>query len=107
MSSRARVAVLVSGTGRSLENLVEKTRSGELECEIALVVSSTPKAFALERARRHEILGMVVDPDRRLSPDELGRDVFAAVESVDCDVVVMAGFLRLVKIPARWIGRVL
>jgi phosphoribosylglycinamide formyltransferase-1 len=106
-SSRARVGVLVSGSGRSLENLLEKTRAGELDCEIAIVVSSTPKAFALERARRHDILSVVVDPDRRLSPEELGRDVFAAVESVDCDVVVMAGFLRLVKIPARWIGRVL
>jgi phosphoribosylglycinamide formyltransferase-1 len=107
MSTRARVAVLVSGSGRSLENLIERTRSGELDCEIALVVSTTPKAFALERARRHGILSVVIDPDRRLSPEELGRDVFAAIESQDCAVAVMAGFLRLVKIPARWIGRVI
>jgi len=107
MSAHDRVAVLVSGSGRSLENLIERVRAREIECEIALVVSSTPKAFALERARRHEIPAVVLDPERKLSPEDFGRDVFAAAESFDCRVVVMAGFLRLVRIPSRWLGRVL
>lgn len=107
MNARRNVAVLVSGSGRSLENLIERVRARELDCTIALVVSSTPKAFALERARRHGIPSVVIDPERKLSVDDFGRDVFAAVESFDCDVVVLAGFLRLLKIPSRWLGRVL
>jgi formyltetrahydrofolate-dependent phosphoribosylglycinamide formyltransferase len=99
--------VFVSGSGRSLENLIERTHSGDLDGRVALVLSSTPRAFALERAQRHEIPSVVIDPDRKLTVEEFSRDAFAAVESFDCEVVVMAGFLRLVQIPARWIGRVL
>jgi len=102
-----RIAVFVSGSGRSLENLIERTHSGDLDGRVALVLSSTPRAFALERAKRHEIPSVVIDPDRKLTVEEFSRDAFAAVESFDCELVVMAGFLRLVQIPARWIGRVL
>jgi formyltetrahydrofolate-dependent phosphoribosylglycinamide formyltransferase len=107
VSGEPRLAVLVSGGGRSLENLLEQIRAGELACRIALVVSNTPKAFALERARRHGIPHAVIDPDRKLATDEFSRDLFAAIESFECDTAVMAGFLRLVRIPPHWIGRVL
>lgn len=107
MNRSPRIAVFVSGSGRSLENLIERTHSGDLDGRVALVLSSTPRAFALERAQRHEIPSVVIDPDRKLTVEEFSRDAFAAVESFDCEVVVMAGFLRLVQIPARWIGRVL
>ena len=107
MTRQPKIAVLVSGGGRSLENLVEKIDAGELACRVALVVSSTPKAFALERARRHGIPHAVIDPDRKLGVDEYSRDLFAAIESFECDTAVMAGFLRLVRIPPHWVGRVL
>jgi phosphoribosylglycinamide formyltransferase-1 len=50
---------------------------------------------------------VVIDPERRLSPDELSRDTFAAIESFGGEVAVMAGYLRLLPIPVRWSGRVL
>lgn len=103
----AKIAVLVSGGGRSLENLVEKIASAELDCTIGLLIASTTKALALERARRHAIPCAVIDPERKLDVAEYSRDVFAAVESFDCDTVVLAGFLRLLAIPKRWLGHVL
>jgi phosphoribosylglycinamide formyltransferase-1 len=107
MSSPRSIAVFVSGGGRSLENLAETIARGELDARIGLVVSSTPKAFALERARRLGLTAIVLDPDRRLSPGELSADAFAAVEAYGCDTAVLAGFLRLLVVPERWIGRVL
>ena len=107
MSAPARIAVFVSGSGRSLENLVARAARGEIDGRVALVLSSTPRAYALERARTHDIPSVVIDPERRLGVEEFSADAFAAVESFDCDLVVMAGFLRLVRIPERWIGRVL
>jgi phosphoribosylglycinamide formyltransferase-1 len=101
------IAVFVSGGGRSLENLVEVIARGELDARIALVVSSTPKAFALERAKRHGIASAVIDPDRELATEDFSRDAFAAVEAFGCDAVVLAGFLRLLVVPERWVGRVL
>ena len=102
-----RIAVLVSGGGRSLENLAGAIARGEVPGRIALVLSNTPKAFALERARRLEIPAVVIDPERKLTPEEFSRDAFAAIESFQCEVAVMAGFLRLLRIPERWIGRVM
>ena len=101
------IAVLVSGGGRSLENLAAAIAAGNLPGRLALVLSNTPKAFALERARRLEIPAVVIDPERKLTPEEFSRDAFAAIESFGCEVAVMAGFLRLLRIPERWLGRVL
>jgi formyltetrahydrofolate-dependent phosphoribosylglycinamide formyltransferase len=102
-----RLAVLVSGGGRSLENLCAVIERGELAAEVALVVSSRPGAFALERARRRGIPTALVDPGRELSPAELSAALFERVDAAGCELVVMAGFLRLCPVPARWSGRVL
>ena len=102
-----RVAVFVSGGGRSLENLADKIRAHELEVELALVVSNASKAFALERAKRLEIPVLVLDPERKLSPEEFSQAAFQAAEKARAELVVLAGFLRLLSIPKSWIGRVL
>jgi phosphoribosylglycinamide formyltransferase-1 len=102
-----KIAVFVSGGGRSLENLSARIAAGELEARIALIVSSTPKAFALERAARLGIPSVVIDPDRKLDPAAFSRDAFIAAESFGADLVVLAGFLRLLVIPHAWIGRVI
>lgn len=101
------IAVLVSGGGRSLENLAETIARGELDARIGLVVSTSPRAFALERARRLELEAVVIDAPRSLAPEAYSRAVFAAVEDAGCELAVMAGFLRLLKIPTAWRGRVL
>jgi len=107
VSATAGIAMLVSGSGRSLENLALSIERAEVPGRIVLVVSSREKAYALERARRLGLPAVVIDPARKLSPDELSRDTFAAIESFGGEVAVMAGYLRLLPIPARWIGRVL
>jgi len=101
------IAVLVSGGGRSLENLAQVIARGELPGRIALVLSTTAKALALERAARLRIPSVVIDPERRRSPEEYSRDAFAAIENAGCDLAVMAGFLRLLPVPKAWAGRVL
>jgi phosphoribosylglycinamide formyltransferase-1 len=107
VSARHKVAVFVSGGGRSLENLSEQIAAGKLDARIAVVVSSTPKAFALERAARLGIPSVVIDPDRKLDSAVFSRDAFLAAESFGAELVVLAGFLRLLVIPDAWIGRVI
>ena len=102
-----RVAVLVSGGGRSLENLSERCADGTLNAELALVVSNRSDAYALERAARLELPRQIIDPERELSPEEFSRAVFDAAESADCSLIVLAGFLRFLPIPPDWEGRVL
>lgn len=101
------IGVLVSGSGRSLENLVQTIRAGELECRIVVVVSTKADAYALERARRFELPSVVIDPLRRLDDEAFSRDVFAALDAHACDSAVLAGFLRRLVLPPAWEGRVL
>ncbi len=107
MSVRRKIAVFVSGGGRSLENLSAQVADGKLDARIAVVVSSTAKAFALERAARLGIPSVVIDPDRKLDAAAFSRDAFSAAESFGAELVVLAGFLRLLVIPEAWIGRVI
>ena len=102
-----RIAILVSGGGRSLENLAERMASAELDAELGLVISNRPDAYALERAERLGIPSLVLDPDREMSPEVFSETVFSAVDDADCSLTVLAGFLRFLPIPPAWEGRVL
>lgn len=100
------IAVFVSGGGRSLENLANEIQAGRLAARIGLVLANSAKCLALERAQRLAIPSVVLDPERKLTPEEFGRDAFLAAESFGADLVVLAGFLRLLVVPERWLGRV-
>jgi len=99
--------VFVSGGGRSLENLAEQIAAGALDARIALMVCNNAQAQALERAKRLGIPSLLVDPERKLSAQEFSSTAFAAAEFAGAELVVLAGFLRLLEIPAAWTGRVL
>ena len=103
-----RVAALVSGTGRSIENLAALIGSGDLSIELALVLSDRPGAQALARAERLGVPTLVV-PYRR---DEGGvaafsKRIFTELDERGCELCVLAGFLRLIRLPESWIGRVI
>jgi phosphoribosylglycinamide formyltransferase-1 len=101
------LAVLVSGSGRSLENLCERIDAGTLPARIALVLSNRADAYALERAKRRGIPTVVVDAEKRLDPESFSQAAFTAIEASGARLVVLAGFLRLLPIPSAWEGRVL
>ncbi len=105
--TRRRIAVLVSGSGRSLANLLEHVERGELAAELGLVISSRAGVRALEHAAAHGIESLVIDPERALPPKDYSHAVFAACEAHRIDLVVLAGFLRFLPIPERWLGRVI
>lgn len=102
-----RLAVLVSGGGRSLENLAQLCAAGELEAEIGLVLCNVPTAFALERAQRLGLESVVVDHRQHADAASFSAAVFREIDPRAIDLVVLAGFLRLLILPEHWLGRVL
>ena len=104
---RKRLAVLVSGSGRSLENLAELAARGELDVEIGLVLSDRPGIQALERAARFEIPHKVLVHRDFEGPASFSEAAFEEIEAHGCNYVILAGFLRLLKLPKEWSGRVL
>ena len=101
------VAVLVSGGGRTVENLFELSASGELDARVAVVISDRPGVHALERAARRDVPGLVVARREHGDPDAFGDAIFKLVEEHGCELVVLAGFLSLLPVPLTWLGRVI
>ncbi len=105
---RARAAVLVSGSGRTLEGLLEHAAAGTLPLEVALVVASRPDAFGLERARRRGVPARVVARRGAASTAAFTAEVFDACREAGAELVLLAGWLALLRpIPADFRGRVL
>jgi len=100
-----RIAVLVSGGGRSLVNLCEKVEAGELACQVALVVSDRDGIRALEHAAERGIETAVVKRKSYASSEDFSRAVFEEIEQRGCDFVVLAGYLKLLLLPEAWLGR--
>lgn len=107
MAGPPRIAVLISGGGRTLENLVERSRSGAMPGEVVLALSSDPRAFGVERAQRLRVPVEVVERRAHRDVDAFSRAVWERVEAARADLACLGGFVHLVRIPERWRGRVL
>ena len=104
--SPLRLGVLISGGGTTLRNFLEKIDAGRLDAEVKVVVSSSPKAAGLNFATERNIPTAIAV--RKASPtlEDFGRAVFGPCRNAGVDAVAMAGFLKLVPIPADFAGRV-
>jgi phosphoribosylglycinamide formyltransferase-1 len=104
--SPLKLAVLISGGGTTLQNLIQKIDERKLDATIEVVVSSNPQARGLAFAAEAGIECRVVE--RRGTIDDLafGRAVFDVCRRADCHVVVMGGFLKFVPIPSDFEWRV-
>ncbi|MBL8264618.1 MAG: phosphoribosylglycinamide formyltransferase [Xanthomonadaceae bacterium] len=96
MSAPFRIAVLASGTGTNLQALIDAISAGDLAVEIAGVFSDKAKAFALERARGAGIATTVVPPKRFATREAHDEAFFAAVDGASADLIVCAGYMRII-----------
>ena len=101
-----RIAVLISGGGTTLKNLIEKIGAGRLRVQIALVISSTPSACGLQFARDAGIPTAVVEAKCFASQEEFSRAILDHCRAAQADLVVMAGFLKRVTIAEDFANRV-
>ena len=95
-----RIAVLLSGSGSSLENLAARIDKGEVDAEIVCVISSKPAAFGLERARRRGLPAHAVDRRSHGSDGSFNDAIHAILDEVSPELVVLAGFLSRVELRA-------
>jgi formyltetrahydrofolate-dependent phosphoribosylglycinamide formyltransferase len=102
-----RIAVLLSGTGTSLENLLERIETGEVPGRVVVVISSKQGVLGLERARRRDIPALAVP--RKLHPQTkpFNDALHAALDPYDPDLVLLLGFLSPFELRGRYEGRTL
>ena len=102
-----RLGVLLSGGGRTLENLFERIDDGTLFAVVAVVISSSPEAYGLVRARRRTVPAYVVQRSRHPDLRTFSRAITRILEGAGVELVVMAGFLKKYLIPPCFEGRVM
>lgn len=107
MKVPVRLGVLLSGSGRTLQNLIDRIADGSLRAKIEVVISSDPKAFGLERARKAGIPDVVVARKPFKDAESYSRAMTEALERHPVDLIILAGFIHLYLFPAKWTGRVL
>ncbi len=105
-----RVAVFASGSGTTLQAILDAfvVPQGSDHVRIVVVVSNTPDAYALERARRAGVPAVVCD-HRGRSCEVFEADLAAAVDAHGATLICLAGFLRILSpaFVARYSGRIL
>jgi phosphoribosylglycinamide formyltransferase-1 len=107
MHDPIRLAVLLSGSGTTLQNLLDRIAAGMLRAEIAVVVSSKADVFGLTRARQANIPSFVIERKSYPSREEFSARIFAHCRDAEVDLVCLAGFLQLLHIPEDFLNRVL
>ncbi|MCG8448022.1 MAG: phosphoribosylglycinamide formyltransferase [Pirellulales bacterium] len=105
--SPLRLAVLISGSGRTLKNFIDLAADDKLPIDIRLVISSTSKASGLQHAENAGIPTKVFLRREATSDADYGRVIFDACRAAEVDYVVMAGFLKLAPVSDDFVGRVL
>ncbi len=89
-----RTAVFVSGSGTNLQALIDARLP---LVDIVLVFSNNPGAYAIERARKHGIPVRVLDHRRFPSRTLYDKEVMAILEEFGVDLVVLAGYMRILS----------
>ena len=105
-TNRLRLAVLISGSGRTLANLLERSAAGSLAATVDLVLANRDLIGGLEVAAAAGVPSVVL-PRAGQPLADWSNTVFDRCRAAGVDLVVMAGFLQLLEIPADFTGRVI
>ncbi len=98
MTAPLRLGILLSGSGRTLQNLIDRIADGRLHCAVACVISDRTGVKGLERAQRNGLPSYVEKDSER---------IFATLRQHAVDLVCLCGYLRLLRIEDDFEGRVL
>jgi len=94
-----RLGVLISGSGTNLQAIIDAISAGRLEARIVLVVSSKADAYGLTRAREAGIPTLALTRDDYADPLAADKRIVQALRDAGADYVVLAGYMRRVRVP--------
>ena len=97
--SQLRLGVLASGRGSNFQSIIDAIDNKTLKAEIALLITDNPSALAIERAKKHGVAYLVIKPREFGSRDEFYIKAADELKSRRVDLVILAGFMRIVGKP--------
>jgi formyltetrahydrofolate-dependent phosphoribosylglycinamide formyltransferase len=107
LSSPINLAVLLSGSGRTLQNFIDRIQDGSLNAQIRVVISSEPDAYGLERAKKYNIPATIARYDNFNDGNSFSEAITEQIERHPVDLIAMAGFIRLYRIPDKFLERIM
>ena len=103
-----RLAVFISGTGRTLKNILDRIDASQLTAEVCLVIASTPNARGLQFAEKAGGIPIQMIESKDFgSRDEYSEAMFQLCREAKVDLVVLGGFVKLLTLPEDFENRVL
>jgi phosphoribosylglycinamide formyltransferase-1 len=104
-----RIVVLISGSGSNLQAIIENIKQGYIKAEIVEVISNNENAYGLIRAKNENINTFVLNHKSFNSRDEFDIALDKRIEVNNPDLIVMAGFMRILTplIPSKFKGKII
>lgn len=93
------LGVLASGRGSNLQAIIDEIESGRLKAVIKVLIVDNPEAYAIERAKRHSIEYLYINPKEFPSRDDFFIKITDELKARDVELVILAGFMRIVRKP--------
>lgn len=95
---KANIAVFVSGGGTNLQALIDAQKSGEIKSgEIKLVISSSPNAYALERAAKAGIPAVTISKKELGSAQAAEEEIIGTLDAYGIDLIILAGYMSILS----------
>ncbi len=93
---KLKIGVLASTRGTDLQAIIDEIEQGKLNAEVSVVISNKEDAYALERARKHGIDAVFIDPKGK-TREEFDREVMKMFDKKGVDVIALIGYMRLLS----------
>jgi phosphoribosylglycinamide formyltransferase-1 len=98
-AKKLKLAVLASGGGTNLQSIIDRCAQGTLDASIELVISNNPGAGALQRAESVGIKTTCIDHRTFTNRQDFDLAVVAALQESGAELIVLAGFMRIITEP--------
>jgi formyltetrahydrofolate-dependent phosphoribosylglycinamide formyltransferase len=107
VSNMLNLAILISGGGTTLQNLIDGINDKTLNANIQIVISTAPDTHGIKRAEQNSIPVAIVQRKGFDDSDNFSNTIINEIEKYSVDLIILAGFLHLFKIPDKYTGKVM
>jgi len=94
---RLSLGVLASGRGSNFQAIIDAIEAGRLNAVVKLLVVDNPNAFAVERAKKHSIEYLCINPKEFTTKDDFFLRIAEELKTRGVELVILAGFMRIVR----------
>ena len=104
---KLRLAVLLSGSGTTLQNIIDLCEAETLDATVSCVIASRASAYGLERAAKHGIPACSITMKSHPEFEARNDAIWDEVRSHGAELVVLAGYMSLLKVPTDFTNRII